>query len=81
MPNYCFRFLADNSQTEIELPDDEAAWSQLVTVCGEILRDADGHLSPNAEIVVRVADGARKVAEVRIAATKLCRPTAIKERS
>lgn len=74
MPAYCFRYVSDGTQVEVELADDQAAWSQLVTFCGEILRDADGNLAPHTEIEVRVVDGTRRIADVRIFARRHTAP-------
>ncbi|MFL6818365.1 MAG: DUF6894 family protein [Bradyrhizobium sp.] len=33
----------------VELPDDEAAWAEATTACGEMLRDLDGALKAGPE--------------------------------
>ena len=53
MPRYFFTITHGDQSSDREQPmdyvDDAAAWSQAVRYCGEILRDVDGHLTPNVE--------------------------------
>lgn len=51
MPRYFFSTTHGDERHDheeaLELTDDEAAWSEATTACGEILRDMDGKLKPN----------------------------------
>jgi hypothetical protein len=70
MPNYTFSIDPDNFRDELELVDDAAAWSEIVRVCGEILKDADGKLPPHSDIMLKVSEGEREVADIRICANR-----------
>ncbi len=58
MPKYTFEMLGEIQPQHLFLTDDNAAWSELVTLCGEILRDADGKLPPKAQLEMRVTNEA-----------------------
>jgi hypothetical protein len=53
MPLYFFRVSHGEKSTSpgagLELPDNEAAWIEATTACGEIIRDLDGDLRIGAE--------------------------------
>ncbi len=67
MARYLFGHRGDRRYSEIELPDDAAAWSALVTWCGEVLRDEGGKLSDDAGLSLTVRQGGRWVATIEVA--------------
>ena len=67
MVRYLFRDRGNDGFSEIDLPDDVAAWSALVTWCGEILRDERGKLSDDAGLSLTVRQGERWVATIEVA--------------
>lgn len=79
MPRYTFTIEELHTEDEIELADDDAAWSQLVTWCGEILKDEDGKLPAGTEIKVSVARGRRQVANIRVIASRPAKMSATEE--
>jgi hypothetical protein len=56
MPKYTFEMLGETDPQHLFLTDDNAAWSELVTLCGEILRDKDGKLPPKAQLEMRLTN-------------------------
>ena len=67
MVRYLFGDRGNDGYSEIDLPDDAAAWSALVTWCGEILRDEGGKLSDDAGLSLTVRQGERWVATIEVA--------------
>ncbi len=61
MPLYFFQISGSLRTAGIELVDDDTAWSLAVTSTGEALRDLDGELADDSEIVATVQDGAGRV--------------------
>jgi hypothetical protein len=70
MPQYVFEVNGDTDLDEIKLPNDQAAWAELVTLCGEMLKDADGRFSSHADLTIVAKEGGRRVAEIRVSASK-----------
>jgi hypothetical protein len=70
MARYHFDIEGDAERGEVELPDDAAAWSELVQFCGEVLKDVDGKLPPHADLNFSVSEGERKVADIRVCADR-----------
>jgi hypothetical protein len=60
MPKYTFEIEGENERQHVYMANDKAAWSELVTWVGELLRDVDGELSPRAEIKCRMASESGK---------------------
>jgi hypothetical protein len=60
MPRYYFSTTHGDqhiqTDEEIELADDRAAWTEATIACGEILKDIDGKLKPNHEWRMDVND-------------------------
>jgi hypothetical protein len=72
MPLYRFKGPLTPDPEPMELPDDEAAWGEVVKWCGEVLRDIDGHLPPGTAWSFRVANSADvDIIEVAITARRL----------
>ena len=71
MPLYKFSISELDSEDEIELETDQVAWSQLVTWTGEVLKDEDGRLPPGSDFKLTVTEGGRRVADIRIIASRL----------
>lgn len=74
MPMYLFVVDGDVPQDEVSLPNDQAAWAQLVMLSGEILKDTDGRFPPNGDLKLVVNEGARQVGELRIIASRSAPP-------
>jgi hypothetical protein len=58
MPRYFFSLRHTTLEPDLqgtELPDDQAAWGEAVTMLGEILREVDGKVEPGPEWRVEVA--------------------------
>ena len=71
MPRYTFQMVVETEPQHLYLVDDDAAWSELVTLCGEILRDMSGNLPPGADLEMRLSDEAgRRLARLRIGAER-----------
>ncbi|QJP13245.1 hypothetical protein G3545_06035 [Starkeya sp. ORNL1] len=71
MPKYTFEMLGETTPQHLFLTDDNAAWSELVTLCGEILRDVDGKLPPKAQLEMRLSnEGGKELATLRIDADR-----------
>ncbi|QJP12595.1 hypothetical protein G3545_02290 [Starkeya sp. ORNL1] len=72
MPHYTFTISGELHGHNVVLKDDDAAWSELVTWTGEVLRDESGKLPPNSSVVIEVEDdkGAR-IASVEVRTTRL----------
>lgn len=68
MATYLFEVRGDRGGSEADLPDDAAAWSALVTWCGEMLRDEGGKLSESNGLSLTVRQGGRWVATIDVAA-------------
>jgi hypothetical protein len=64
MPRYYFHISHGNGPRApdegIDLPDENAAWIEATTACGEIIRDLNGHLKPGDtwRMIVRDETGA-----------------------
>ena len=59
MPRYHFNVHDGVDQPDSEgseFPDRDAAWSEAVRCCGEMLKDVDGRLERNAEWRMNVTD-------------------------
>lgn len=50
--------------------DDQEAWSEAVTLVGEILRTVDGDLPDPTNWTLRVSEGKRKVATIEVTACR-----------
>jgi hypothetical protein len=70
MPLYKFHTPASLDTEGVVLASDDAAWSQVVTYVGELLREVDGDLPDRTEWKITVWDESRKVAEIEIGARK-----------
>ena len=68
MPRYSFNLPETEHVVEMEFPDDNAAWSEAVTVLGKMLEDVDGALPRAAQWQVLVTDGQREVARIDVTA-------------
>ncbi|WEX10584.1 hypothetical protein [Chelativorans sp. AA-79] len=60
MPRYFFHVAGECARTaansDIELPDPNAAWSEAITTCGEMIKDLDGTLPIGTDWKMEVAD-------------------------
>ena len=60
MPLYFFSVSRGGNSTSpgagLEFPDDEAAWVEATTACGEMIRDLDGDMKAGQEWRMDVAD-------------------------
>lgn len=70
MPLYRFEIEGDTEHDAMDLPNDDAAWSEIVTWCGEILKDVDGKLPAQTDIRLRVWNAERLVARIELVATR-----------
>jgi hypothetical protein len=71
MPSYTFTISGEPDGHEVVLKDDDAAWSELVTWSGEVLRDVDGKLPSNSRLEICVSDDAGSdVARLSISTTR-----------
>ena len=73
MADYTFSFhqagQLDGEPGTIDLPNDAAAWEEMTTAAGEMLRDLDGNLRPGHEWAVEVRrEGGQLLYRVRILA-------------
>ena len=61
MPRYFFNItqgeLPRAADEGMELPDDEAAWEEATTSCGEMIKELDGKLKAGPEWRMEVTDG------------------------
>jgi hypothetical protein len=71
MPRYTFTAPTGRAPITIELRDNDAAWAEAITFCGEMLRDLDGSLpsQTNWQMVVTNAKG-EPVAEIDVRARR-----------
>jgi hypothetical protein len=64
MPLYFFKISLEDALVGIgdgiDLQDDEAAWVEATTACGEMLKDIDGALKKGGEWRMEVQDHARR---------------------
>jgi hypothetical protein len=67
MTRYLFEVCGDHERSEADLPNDAAAWSALVTWCGEILKDEGYKRTEDANLKLTVRDGGRWVASIEVA--------------
>ena len=58
MPVYAFQWTGEKAVTEVELADEQAAWSQAVTTTGQMLRELDGSFPMPGSLEVEVKDDA-----------------------
>jgi hypothetical protein len=74
VPRYTFIAPTNRAPVTIELLNNDAAWGEAVTFCGEMLRDLDGRLPShtNWQIVVTNAAG-ELVAEIDLSARRYAR--------
>jgi hypothetical protein len=60
MPRYFFTVLDGHKSTlkneGLDLPDNDAAWVEATTACGELLRNLNGRLRPGDHWSMRVKD-------------------------
>jgi hypothetical protein len=56
MPQYFFTVLHGPQNEGLDLPNDDAAWVEATTACGELLRDLNGHLKPGEHWSMQVKD-------------------------
>lgn len=56
MPVYAFKWTGEKAVTEVELPNEQAAWSQAVMTTGEMLRELDGSFPKPGSLEVEVKD-------------------------
>lgn len=61
MPRYFFHVFYEGelSQTDaegVELANDDAAWAEAASACGQMISDIDGSMRPNASWWMEVAD-------------------------
>ena len=69
MPFYTFMTSDDPESTIVELIDDDAAWSEAVATCAELLRDIDGHFPSEVPWELSVVDAAgQPFATIRVMA-------------
>jgi len=55
---YAFKWTGEKTATKVELPDEQAAWSQAVITTGQMLRELDGAFPMNGALEVEVRDEA-----------------------
>jgi hypothetical protein len=79
MPLYFFNFNhASRSETSpfknegLELVDNDAAWEEATTACGEKLREMDGALRPGDGWKMEVTDGRGEPAYILTFASEAC---------
>jgi hypothetical protein len=70
MPRYWFELKGDSRGTEVDLPDDQAAWAQLLQWGSEILRELDHGMAAETAAEFSVSEGTRHIATVRFIATR-----------
>jgi hypothetical protein len=62
MPRYFFNViqgkLPSKADEGMDLPDDDAAWEEATTACGEIIKDLDGKLKARPEWEMTVTNEA-----------------------
>ena len=68
MPRYRFNVPLTVDDIEIDLADDHEAWSQAVTLLGELLQDIDGGLPRSTDWTLLVREEGREVARLRVTA-------------
>jgi hypothetical protein len=74
MPIYRFRGPVGPDPEPVELPDNDAAWSEAVTLCGALLRDIDGQLDHASNWLLQVHDsGGEVIIEIDVRARRLDR--------
>jgi hypothetical protein len=70
MPRYWFELKGERDGTEADLPDDQAAWSQLLQWGSEILRELDRGMTDDTQTEVTVREGGRHIGTVRFMAIR-----------
>lgn len=70
MPRYRFEVEGDTEHEVRTLPSDDSAWSEVVTWCGEMLKDVDGQMPGDTDLCLGVFDGERRVAQIRLVASR-----------
>lgn len=70
MPKYLFRFSGDREPDATDLPDDDAAWSELISLVGSTLKDIDGHMPDHARVEVELLQDDRGVGSVKVFAVR-----------
>jgi hypothetical protein len=75
MPVYRFHGPFGPDPEPVELPDEDAAWSEAVTLCGALLRDVDGKLDNDTNWSLQVHDSSGGVIiEIGVRARRRDRP-------
>ncbi|WP_376772693.1 DUF6894 family protein [Ancylobacter sonchi] len=57
MPIYSFKWSGEELPTEVDLPDEHAAWSEAVMTLGQMLRELDGSFPTEGELEMEVQSG------------------------
>ncbi|MDX6806420.1 DUF6894 family protein [Terrihabitans rhizophilus] len=71
MPIYRFHVPTGVDPEPVELPHDDAAWSEAVTLCGEMLRDVDGNLPSPTGWLFEVFDASGgRIIEIEVRAQR-----------
>ncbi|MFC5068051.1 DUF6894 family protein [Flaviflagellibacter deserti] len=71
MGTYTFKIPLTRNPVRIDLPNDDEAWAEAVTLCGEMLRDMDGKLRADTNWEVIVEDQLNApVASIKVVANR-----------
>lgn len=71
MPQYTFRVAGEASGELLNFPNDQAAWSEVVKWCGQMLLDEDGSLQDGAEIELLVLrESGNRMGTIKVVASR-----------
>lgn len=70
MPIYEFKDPLAMEPISVECDDDAEAWSDAVTMCGQMLKDLDGNLPSPTDWMLRIRQGERNVAIIEVNARR-----------
>lgn len=70
MPRYWFHMTGDEEGEDIELPNDDAAYRQLLNWSRDVLEEVERRLPPHTVIEFSVSEGSRHIATINVSASR-----------
>lgn len=70
MPRYWFQMKGEREGDDVDLPNDDVAYTQLLLWSRDVLQDVERELPPCREIELSVSEGDRRIATINLIASR-----------